>query len=350
MIFDKRSNYMLKYEKSKSKLVEFDVAEENYPNYPLNPDDLTYTTIFALSRFCEENIENPSSSYLSELKSELVVVSQYYDSTVKTQLRQNHNKLFLLLGSTAYFLSENFGSAKVLIDQIDIQEPKDNIITLLYTTLRFLLTGKWINVPTRRRYHRQYLDSLKSHFEEGASPKTIFDALRKMRSTIYQSTNILAVSYIDFLFSVTICATNHSAWILLPEHSNTGFEQWKDYLSRQDSIKLLWPAQKALLQAGALIGNDLVVPLPTGVGKTKSIEILLRAKFMEQGTCLAIIIAPLRALCNEITADLTSVLADEATINQFTDTTQEDFDLELIFNTKYVFVCTPEKFSLYPSA
>ena len=345
MIFDRRSNYMLKYEKSKSKLIEFDVAEENHPKYPLNPDDLTYTTIFALSRFCEENIENPSSSQLPELKSELAVVSQYYDSTVKTQLRQNHSKLFLLLGSTAYFLSENFGSAKVLIEQIDIREPKDNIIALLYTTLRFLLTGEWVDVPTERRYYRQYLDGLKSHFEEGTSPETIFDALRKMRNRIYHSTNVFDVSYIDFLFSVTICAIDYSAWILLPQYSNADFGQWKDYLSKADSIKLLWPAQKVILQAGVLTGNDLVVPLPTGVGKTKSIEILLRAQFMAQGTCIAVIIAPLRALCNEITADLMAALGNEAVINQFTDTTQEDFDLKLLFNTKYVFVCTPEKFS-----
>lgn len=31
MIFDRRSNYMLKYEKAKSKLVEFDIKEKNYP-------------------------------------------------------------------------------------------------------------------------------------------------------------------------------------------------------------------------------------------------------------------------------------------------------------------------------
>ncbi|MDO9535580.1 MAG: DEAD/DEAH box helicase [Bacillota bacterium] len=345
MIFDSRSNYMLKYEKSKSKLVEFNVEEKDYPKFPLNPDDLTYTTLFALSRYCEEIIENPSTPQLPELKAELTAVSQYYDSTVKTQLRQEYSMLFLLLGSTAYFLSENFGSAKVLIEQIDEWILKDSVMTLLYTTLRFLLAGEWMEVPTKRKSYRQYLDSLKSHFETGDSPETIFDALRRMRSRIYQSTNVTAVSYIDFLFSVIICSVDHSAWILLPEYSHAKFEQWKDYLSKSDSVKLLWPAQKAILQAGALTGNDLVVPLPTGVGKTKSIEILLRAKFMDRGTCIAIIIAPLRALCNEITADLTSALADEAVINQFTDTTQEDFDLELLFNTKYVFICTPEKFS-----
>ena len=105
---------MLKYEKSKSKLVEFAVAKENYPKYQLNPDDLTYTTMYALSRFCEEMIENPQSSQISELKDDLAIVSQYYDSTVKTQLRSKYSKWFLLLGSTSYFLSENFGSGKLV--------------------------------------------------------------------------------------------------------------------------------------------------------------------------------------------------------------------------------------------
>lgn len=345
MIFSSRSNYMLKYEKAKSKLVEFNVAEENYPYFQLNPDDLTYTTLYALSRYCEEMIENPSSQQIEELRAELVIVAQYYDSTVKTLLRQEHDNLFLLLGATAYFLSENFGSAKVLVGAITDWPLKSGTMSLLYATLCFLLNGEWKAVPTRNREYQQYLDGLKGHFEEGASSEAIFVVLRKMRDRIYQSTNVFAVSYIDFLYSVAICAMAHSAWILLPEYSEANSDQWKAYLSKPDSVKLLWPAQKVILQAGALMGSDLVVPLPTGVGKTKSIELILRAKFMDSGTCISIVIAPLRALCNEITTDLISAFTDEAVINQFTDTTQEDFDLELLFNTKYVFICTPEKFS-----
>jgi hypothetical protein len=336
---------MLKYEKSKSKLVEFNVAKENYPNYPLNPDDLTYTTIYVLSRYCEELIENPSSHELSELKKELTIVSQYYDSTIKTQLRKKYNNIFLLLGSTSYFLSDNFGSAKVLIDKINSWKSKNNVTTILYDTLLFLLTGKWIETSAVRGDYRQFLNSLKSHFEQGTSPESSFDALRKIRKRIYQSNSVIVVNYVDFLFSVMISAIEHSAWVLLPQYSHSSQYDWANYLHKSDSVKLLWPAQKVILEAGALTGNDLVVPLPTGVGKTKSIELLLRAKFMEPENCIAIVVAPLRALCNEITADLISTLADEAVINKFTDTEQEDFDLVILSNTKYVFICTPEKLS-----
>ena len=152
---------------------------------------------------------------------------------MKTQHRQNHSKLFLLLGSTAYFLSENFGSAKVLIEQIDLAEPRDNVATLLYITLRFLLTGEWGDVPTKRRGYLQYLEGLKNHFETGTSPDEILDDLQKMRDEIYQSSNVRAVNYIDFLFAVIICAIDHSAWILLPNHSNADSEHWKDYYLSQ---------------------------------------------------------------------------------------------------------------------
>lgn len=345
MIFGINSNYMLKYEKSKSKLVEFNISEKNYPHYPSNPNDLTYTTLFVLSRYCEEMIENPSSPQVSDLKAELVSVSQYYDSTVKTQLRQEHSRLFLLLGSTSYFLSENFGSSKVLLEQIENWPLKSNVMTLLYVTLRFLLMGEWLEVPTKNFDYRLYLDSLKNHFELGDSTDSIINTLYRIRTKIYHSTNVMAVSYVDFLFAIVICAIDHSAWILLPEYSSAGIEQWENYLAKPGSIKLLWPAQKVIIQAGALNGNDLVVPLPTGVGKTKSIEILLRAVFMNEGSHLAIIIAPLRALCNEITTDLNAAFTDDAVINQFTDTNQEDFFLDLLADKNYVFVCTPEKFS-----
>lgn len=56
MIFKNRSNYMLKYEKAKAKLVEFDVKKENYPKFQLDSTDLIYTTLYVLSRYCEEMI------------------------------------------------------------------------------------------------------------------------------------------------------------------------------------------------------------------------------------------------------------------------------------------------------
>ncbi len=110
MIFKERSERMLKYEKSKAKLVEFDVKKEDYPKFPINSDDLVYTTLFVLSRYCEELIVNPDSQITSQLFVELTSAAQYYNAAVNSEQWLNHNHMFLLLGATAYFMSEDFGS------------------------------------------------------------------------------------------------------------------------------------------------------------------------------------------------------------------------------------------------
>lgn len=345
MIFRRRSNYMLKYEKAKAKLIEFNIAKEDYPHFQLDSSDLIFTTLFALSRYCEELIEHPNSEELTGLFADLTTVSQYYDAAVKSKQHPVHDSLFLLLGATAYFLSENFGSAKVLIEQICNWTSYDNIIDTLYITLRFLLLGKENHEILRNESYAQYFNSIRNHFVFGNEAQTIFDSLTRLKNYTNPSSNMLDITYIDFLYGVSLCAIKHSSWILLPEYSTSTVEEWSKYLSQTESIKLLWPAQKVILKAGALKGKDIIVPLPTGVGKTKSIELLLRSFFMRTNSCVALVIAPLRALCNEIASDLVSAFGSTIVINQFTDTIQEDFDLNLLSNTKYVFICTPEKFS-----
>lgn len=336
---------MLKYEKAKAKLVEFNIKKESYPNFQLDSTDLAYTTLYVLSRYCEEMIVDPDSEETHELFSELTVVAQYYDAAVKSKQWQDYDNLLLLLGATAYFLSENFGSAKVLIDRIRNWHFSDNVINLLYSTLHLLLLGEIIGSTWEAENYATYYESMFKHFKRGENPQAIYDSLNRLHEDVDYSQNEFDITYLDFLYGVSVCAINHSAWILLPKYSGVEEERWREYLSSPESIKLLWPAQKIILETGALSGKNIVVPLPTGVGKTKSLEIIIRSFFMQTGVRIALVIAPLRALCNEITSDLTAAFGDAAVINQFTDTTQEDFDLELIEDTKYVFICTPEKFS-----
>lgn len=345
MIFKNKSSYMLKYEQTKSKLIEFDIEKKNYPVFPMNSDDLTYSTIYALSRYCELLIEKGESSKLNILFDSLKVVSQYFDATVKTNKRQFYNNTFLLLGATAYFMSENFGSAKVLIVKIEEWQFEDDIISLLYVTLYYLLIGQWKKVSFTRQTYVLYIQNLEKYFQTGDKSANVFSVLDRIQKAVYCETNVPDLNYVDFLYAVIIRAMEHSSWNLLSKKSLVGIEKWTEYLAKPDSVKLLWPAQKVIIEAGALIGKNLVVPLPTGVGKTKSIEIILQSNFLKGQKSICFIIVPLRALCNEIVSELINAFDDEVEINQFSDTLQEDFDLETRFNKMSVFVCTPEKFT-----
>ena len=58
MIFGKNAEQMLKYQKAKAKMVEYNVSKQEYPQFRLNSNELSYPTTYVLSRYSECIIEN----------------------------------------------------------------------------------------------------------------------------------------------------------------------------------------------------------------------------------------------------------------------------------------------------
>ena len=146
--------------------------------------------------------------------------------------------------------------------------------------------------------------------------------------------------------AVIIVACENSSWSLLPSSSGILDEEWESYLQSKMSIKMLWPAQRLIAEKGLLRGESSIVQLPTGVGKTRSIELIIRAAFLSERANIAIIVAPLRALCNEITMDMYKAFGNDVTINQFSDVLQNDFwNLFSEDIKRQILICTPEKLS-----
>ena len=142
MIFADKSKTMLKYQKAKAKLVEYMVDERYYPNFPYNSYELSYPTTYILSRYSECMIEN-NQNEIKELKPLLTLVAQYYDSAVASNENELYSEDFLLSGMSSYFLSNDFGSSKVLtqrIKKLDAfgNESPQRLITVL---LKYLLCG-----------------------------------------------------------------------------------------------------------------------------------------------------------------------------------------------------------------
>lgn len=117
MIFAEKSKLMLKYQKAKAKLVEFNVRREEYPRFPLNSNELSFSATYILSRYAESIIENDNKSK-SEFGGFLFETAQYYDAAVSSEDRSSHDIDFLLSGATAYFFSNNLGSSKVLLQKV----------------------------------------------------------------------------------------------------------------------------------------------------------------------------------------------------------------------------------------
>lgn len=96
MIFGKNAGLMLKYQKAKAKMVEYDVSKQEYPHFPLNSNELSYPTTYVLSRYSECIIEN-NHDELKELELLLITTAEYYDSAFKSKIDQNMIGIFCYL-------------------------------------------------------------------------------------------------------------------------------------------------------------------------------------------------------------------------------------------------------------
>ncbi|MEG0835713.1 MAG: DEAD/DEAH box helicase [Christensenellaceae bacterium] len=347
MIFSNTSNYMLKYQKAKAKLVEYDIPQKDYPKFPLNSNELSYPVVYILSRYAESVIENNIAD-MEEFSPYLVVASQYFDAAVGANDRTVYDVDFLLSGAASYFLSDDFGSAKVLCSEFFARtNPETNMPQkIMGNLLGYLLLNLDLHISEDTPAGEMVCRSLLAYYTTGKGTEKIQSLLSEYRKEIYENDAPMEIYYVDVLCAVVTVALSRSSWSLLPRYSELDQSLWSDYFKSPKAPKMLWPAQQLIGEKGILSGQSAIVQLPTGVGKTKSIELIIRASFASDRATTAIIVAPLRALCNEIANDMISAFGDEVLVNQFSDVLDDDFSLDLFLSFKSkILICTPEKLS-----
>lgn len=345
MILTNRSERMLMYEKTKSKLREFFVDEVDFPEFPLNSADLIYTTIYVLSIFCEKEFLEDYDK-LSELRTDdLKVIAQYFDFAVQAEEDLSYDATLLLLGAITYFTIENFGNSKVLIAKIDPAKLGSTIELAIYQILEILLFDSSRTTFDSDSMYGPIVLSIRNHFMYGSDFQQIFDNYKNLRTKLKNSNDIFEVSFIDFVKPIITLAREYSSWIALPNKSGVEIEAWAPYLNLPNSIHLLWPAQNMIIKDGALINKNCVVPLPTGVGKTKSFELIIYKKLMIEERQNVVVIAPLRALCNEISFNLNTIFNtfSGVKVTEFTEIYQDDTTFDN--SKKNIIIATPEKFN-----
>ena len=347
MIFSTISEKMLKYQKAKAKLVEYDTPLNEYPNFPQNSNELSYPVVYILSRYAESVIENNAADR-EEFASLLTATAQYFDAAVGSKDRTMYDIDFLTSGAAAYFLSGDFGSAKVLCAEL-YKRRNQGFNTPLKITgyfLGYLLLNREFEFAKDDFSGEKICNYLLKCFSSGKGKVTVEKQLSLYRYEIYESNSPMEIYYVDILCAIVKIALSKSSWNLLPKYSELDQSLWSDYLKSSNAPKMLWPAQQLIGEKGILRGQNAIVQLPTGVGKTKSIELIIRSSFASERTNTAIIVAPLRALCNEIASEMSLAFGDESSINQFSDVLEDDFSLDFIDASKSrILICTPEKLS-----
>lgn len=134
-----KSSLMLKYQKAKVKLLEYEVPEKEWPSFPLNYRDLAYPTVLAISQYAEainEDLERKT------IYKNLHYCSDFYDAAFQSREQMIHDADFTLSGATAYFFMDDFGSAKVLWQEANTDQIMDDAQECLYEVFSLAFTGK----------------------------------------------------------------------------------------------------------------------------------------------------------------------------------------------------------------
>lgn len=120
-------------------------------------------------------------------------------------------------------------------------------------------------------------------------------------------------------------------------------------ITKPGFIRELWPAQVLLGEQGVYRGRSAVIQMPTSAGKTRSIELIIRANLLVSDRPLTVVVAPFKALCSEIKQTLQAAFRGETVrIDAPSDAFQTDLDVtsDLAEDNggRLVLVLTPEKF------
>jgi superfamily II DNA/RNA helicase len=332
MKLERSSKIHLAITKSKAKMYEFGVDEEHHINLTIEPQKLLLLTIGILgdlSAIEAANLaqHNTDEEYL-ELKSQLIDVSQYFDSLSNSRLEYPLTEYLNLLGAASYYLADMPGSSLVLMKTIDY-DIGELTPSYIEGTLIWLLKGDFEHVSyiaencNFENELEYFITSIQDYFKQEVPFSKLDRAINKLRKAVYDCGNNRELLIVDVLSAIARRKLQYSSLNCLPKYTGLSIELWKAVLKKDDFIKELWPAQRLLGEKGIFEGRSAVVQMPTSAGKTKSTELIIRSSFLSKRSNLAIVVAPFRALCREIADSFKKSFSNEnIKINELQDVPQ----------------------------
>ena len=346
---EKQSHILLSVTRSKAKMFEYGINEEYHINIQRDPVSIFTISIGMLGDFAAGiNRGSFDSDLYVDLKRNLRFSAYFFDAYLNSRLNNNLDPYLILLGSASYYLCDLPGSASVLIrrmpenyQDIDALGLEKVLFELVRSDLRNFI------VFEDNQYKRIFIDiqeSLQMFLNLGEGKQKIETLADNLRKIVYESGSPRQLLFGDVISAILRKKIENSIWTTIPSYSGISKEIWSPAFRKDSFVKELWPAQRILGEADVFRGKSAIVQMPTSAGKTKAIELILRSAFLSNRATLAAIVAPFKALCNEINNSLvTSFNGEEVKVNELTDALQTDFDVSELLTSTRVIVLTPEK-------
>jgi len=343
---EKKSYNLLNVTRAKAKMFEYHVSESDHIRIPEDPAKLLTISIGLLGDFAAAiNRGESGDEELSELKKNLLFSAHFFDFYRQSNLAINLDSYLMLLGAASYYLCDLQGSASVLIKDINRESLDLNGEGL--ETLLFCLLHSEYDYTDKHLFsdlNNNIIKNILYFYKEASHEHELINSVVKLRNEVYINGTPRQLLLGDLIAAIVKKKLENSAWKNLPLYSGVSKEKWQPILQKNSFIKEFWPAQHLLGKAGILKGKSAVIQMPTSAGKTKSTELIIRSAFLSGRATLAVIVAPFRALCNEIKNPLADAFYNEPIkIDELSDTLQIDFKFSDLLGHQQILVLTPEK-------
>lgn len=349
MLIESTSQYYLKKIRAKAKMYEYHIPNELHGTTEKQVNQLIISAIAIIGDFSEaiiNSMEGKDFAY-KDYQENLRFAAKFFDSYVESKLYNGSQEYYLLLGAVVYYLCDYNGSSQVLCSRISSNIDLD-VHGIDYVLTQILRGDENIKYAGEYEILSQicmsYNDFVKTGIFSG------YRLLKTFRGCIYGSGSDREVLFIDALIAVLYLKIKNSAYKLMPKYSGISFERWRNVIGHGTLVTELWQAQRELGKNGVFFGTSATIQMPTSSGKTKAIALMIMSAFLSRRTNYAIVVAPFRSLCREISEELEKTFSYEENIHvaELSDVLQMDlFDVlsedREISEEKGVYIVTPEK-------
>ncbi len=327
--------------RAKAKMVEFQVPSEAHETFR-DPADLFGLTIGLLgdhAAAANRRAQAGTAASSSAATSDVHFAVRFFEAFRVARLSPTIGDYLALIGSAGFYLADLPGSSRVLANVASLNlAPEAG--PLGKVLLGVLLEDGNANIGDTH----PLITSLNGFFRLSVNADACLLEARYLRTQAYESGTARELLLADTIESVVRARLHNSTRELLARYSGLGLSAWASALTKDAFPRELWPAQKLLGEFGILSGESAVVQMPTSAGKTRAIEMVVRSAFIAERTRMAIVVAPFRALCHEISEALRSAFRDETVdVDLLGDAMQDDFTKLLLDANRSVLVMTPEK-------
>lgn len=348
MLIGDNSKYLLKRVRAKAKLNEYHIPEHLHGEMEEDAKYLLILAIATIGDFSNDIIKNYNGidCNIEEHKKNLQFSSRFFDAYLGAEMYEGEQSYYLLLGAAVYYLCGYNGSSRVLADRI--LESLELNISQIDSVLSQILKGK---EEVEYHFDIELLSNVVDSYNDFQRTGTTFDfdKLIQLREFMYHKGTDREILFCDVLVAVIYLKIYNSSYRLLPKYTHIEREVWIDILKKGTLIKELWQSQQKLGENGIFAGKSATIQMPTSSGKTKSVALIILSSFLSKRANNAVVVAPFRSLCREISEELQKAFSfsDKIYVNEVSDVMQMDL-LDVLLNEgeteeKQVFVVTPEK-------